>query len=145
MVSVTAERPPVKSTRDSLKNPLSLAVEVEAEPVAEDYGNGHRAPVKPRVLRYTPATSTLTLMVTTGRKVVETAYSVEKLACDFGTGYQLTKHVGHPGGQSETYSVHFSADGDSCDCAGGSYSTPRTGRPCKHLAALSKLRTLGTI
>ena len=150
MVSLTSQRPPVKTRTPE----RSLSRELKNKPPAEEpveydqLGFVNRSPAKTRssrVLRFNPDTAELTILVTKGRKVLETAYSLERLACDFGTGYRLTKHVGHPGDQCETYHVHFGGEGDTCDCAGGSYSTPRTGKPCKHAAALLKLRTLGTL
>ena len=101
------------------------------------------ARVKPpvlRSLRYHKATRTLTLTITTGKRVLETDYSLEKIGSDFGDGFALTKHVGHPGDQCETYHVHLSDEGHACDCLG----SLRWGH-CKHTAAVAKLRDLGRI
>ena len=97
-------------------------------------------PVTTRTLRYNAATSTLALTITTGRRVLETAYSVEKIGSDFGDGFALTKHVGNPADQCETYHVHLSDEGHACDCMGN-----LRWQRCKHVDALVKCRDLGTI
>ena len=98
-----------------------------------------KAPVS-RTLRFIAETATLTLTITAGRKVTETDYTVERIGSDFGDAYKLTKHVGHPGDQCETYKTELSDEGHICNCPAG-----RHGKPCKHGAALAKLRDLGRI
>ena len=97
-------------------------------------------PVTTRTLRFDADTTTLALTITTGKRVLETEYSLEKIGSDFGDGFALKKHVGHPGDQCETYHVHLSNEGHACDCLG----SLRWGH-CKHTAAVAKLRDLGRI
>jgi hypothetical protein len=93
-----------------------------------------------RVLRYDIMTAALTIMVTTGKRVVEATYSLERIGSDFGDGYKLTKHVGHPGDECDIYHVNLSDEGSTCDCKGAS----RHGH-CKHIDAVRKIRELGMI
>ncbi len=93
-----------------------------------------------RTLRYNAATATLTLTVSTGRKVVENAYSLERIGSDYGDGFRLTKHVGHPGDECDVYHVNLSDEGHTCDCKGAS----RHGH-CKHIDAVVKLIQLNLI
>ena len=98
-----------------------------------------KAPVS-RTLRFNAETATLTLTITAGRKVTETDYSLERIGSDFGDGFRLTKHVGHPGDQCETYHVHLSDEGHACDCKGN-----LRWQLCKHVDALVKLCDLRLI
>ncbi len=80
------------------------------------------------------------LILTIGDTATE--YGVERIAADFGyRAFNLVKRVADPSEEVPLYSVILDDDnGHSCDCKGGTYSTPRTGKPCKHVAALEALR-----
>ncbi len=102
---------------------------------------GKPAAKKPaRTLRFNTDTSTLTLTITTGRKVKETAYSVERIGSDFGDGFRLTKNVGSPEDECDIYCVHLSNEGHSCECLGF-----LRWNHCKHIEALCAMRKTGTI
>ena len=100
-------------------------------------------PTTTRVLRYNADTHELTIVITTGRRVLETSYSLTPVCSDWGDGFALTKHVGHPADQCETYHVHLSDQGHTCDCPHATYR-PNT-QPCKHIASVVKLRDLGQL
>ncbi len=76
---------------------------------------------------------------------IGTDYTLERIGSDFGDGFALVKHIGSSLDDCDIYHVHLSDEGHTCDCKGGTYSTPRTGKPCKHTAALVALREAGRI
>src|ERR1700685_4369311 len=93
--------------------------------------------VVPRTLRLDADTATLTITMTTSKKVAQTDYSLERIGSDFGDGFRLTKHVGHPADDCDIYNVHVSNEGHTCECLGHLRH-----HHCKHVDAVVKLREL---
>src|SRR5579862_7039627 len=70
------------------------------------------------------------------------AYFVREVVVDWGRGFRVDK-VLPKDGQDSGYDVHLDKDlGHSCTCPGHIYH--RQGKPCKHIAAVAVLVSLGT-
>jgi len=89
---------------------------------------------------YDPADGVGILTITVDGEATD--YTVERIGSDWGDGFRLTKHVGHPQAEASIYDVHLSDEGHTCDCPAGCYG--RVDR-CRHVAALVALRDAGQI
>jgi hypothetical protein len=78
------------------------------------------------------------------------AYLLRKVASAWGVAFELEKLFRTGGDEPATYHVNVDPGNPekghhSCECRGALYHTPRTGRPCRHVACLLSLIAEGRI